>query len=79
MAAWFFGMRFRAAVLYGAHQIFTRLAADRIVAPGRFRGRNYRRIVGSLIIYLQFLWFVGRWSQKFSAAGPIIPCSPAYA
>ena len=67
MAAWF---RYAvvAAVLYGAHQIFTRLAADHI-------GEGFEGfIVGAsaaltILIYLAILWFGGRWSQKFSAAG----------
>ena len=57
-----------AAVLYGAHQIFTRLAADRI---GDGVGGFVVEATAALTIvgYLAFLWFSGRWDQKISAAG----------
>src|SRR5437016_2568535 len=67
VAAWFW-YAVVAAILYGAHQIFTRLAAERIgEGLGGF-------VVGasaalSILIYLAFLWLGGRWSQKFSLPG----------
>ena len=67
MAAWFW-YAVVAAVLYGAHQIFTRLAADHI-------GEGFGGFIVeagaalSILIYLVILWFGGRWNQKFSAAG----------
>lgn len=67
MAAWFW-YAVVAAVLYGAHQIFTRLAADRI-------GEGFGGFVVeasaalSILIYLLILWCAGRWNQKFSGAG----------
>jgi len=67
MAAWFW-YAVVAAVLYGAHQIFTRMAAERI-------GEGLGGLVVeasaalSILIYLAILWFSGRWNQKFSAAG----------
>ena len=57
-----------AAVLYGAHQIFTRLASDHI---GDGLGGFVVEAVAALSIlcYLAFLYFGGRWGQKFSAEG----------
>jgi transporter family protein len=67
MAAWFW-YAVVAAVLYGAHQIFTRLAADHI---GEGFGGFIVEVSAalSILIYLAILWFGGRWNQKFSAAG----------
>ncbi len=57
-----------AAVLYGAHQIFTRLAADRIGdGLGGFVVEASATL--TILVYLALLWFGGRWDQKFSAAG----------
>jgi uncharacterized membrane protein len=57
-----------AAVLYGAHQIFTRLAAERIgEGLGGFVVEASAAL--SILIYLAVLWFAGRWNQKFSGAG----------
>jgi hypothetical protein len=67
MAAWFW-YAVVAAVLYGAHQIFTRMAAERIGAGlGGFIVEGSAAL--SILIYLTILWFGGRWSQKFSAVG----------
>src|SRR4030095_15702185 len=67
VAAWFW-YAVVAAVLYGAHQIFTRLAADRIgEGLGGFVVEASAAL--SILIYLAALWFGGRWNQKFSAAG----------
>jgi transporter family protein len=57
-----------AAVLYGAHQIFTRLASDRIgEGLGGFIVEASAAL--SILIYLAILWFAGRWNQKFSGVG----------
>lgn len=57
-----------AAVLYGAHQIFTRLAADRIGdGVGGFVVEATATL--TILLYLAFLWFDGRWDQKLTAAG----------
>jgi len=57
-----------AAVLYGAHQIFTKLAADRISD-----GLGGLVVEGSaaltILIYLAWLKFGGQWNQTFSAPG----------
>src|SRR3954469_2322028 len=67
MAAWFW-YAVIAAVLYGAHQIFTRLAAERIgEGLGGFIVEASAAL--SIVIYLAILWLGGRWSQKFSGAG----------
>ena len=67
MAAWFW-YAVVAAVLYGAHQIFTRMAAERI---GEGLGGLVVEVSAAflILIYLGILWFSGRWNQKFSAAG----------
>jgi bacterial/archaeal transporter family protein len=67
VAAWFW-YAVVAAVLYGAHQIFTRLAAERIgEGLGGFVVEASAAL--SILIYLAVLWFAGRWNQKFSGAG----------
>ena len=67
MAAWFW-FAVVAAVLYGAHQIFTRLASAQI---GDGLGGFVVEGVAALAIlsYLGFLWFSGRWEQKFTWVG----------
>ena len=67
MAGWFW-YAVAAAVLYGAHQIFTRLAAERIGdGLGGFVVEASAAL--SILIYLAVLWFGGKWNQKFSSAG----------
>jgi transporter family protein len=67
MAAWFW-YAVVAAVLYGAHQIFTRLAADRIgEGLGGFVVEASAAL--SILLYLVFLWLSGRENQKFSMPG----------
>jgi transporter family protein len=67
MSSWFW-YAVAAAVLYGAHQIFTRLAAERIGdGLGGFVVEASAAL--SILIYLGILWFGGRWNQKFSGAG----------
>jgi len=67
MAAWFW-FAVVAAVLYGAHQIFTRLASAHI---GDGVGGFVVEGIAALTIlgYLGFLWFSGRWQQKFTWVG----------
>lgn len=57
-----------AAVLYGAHQIFTRLASEHI---GDGLGGFVVEGVAALTIlgYLGALWFTGNWQQKFTLVG----------
>jgi transporter family protein len=67
MAPWFW-YAVVAAVLYGAHQIFTRLASDSIGdGLGGFVVEGTAAL--TILIYLAFLWLTGRWEQKFSLVG----------
>ena len=67
MAPWFWYAAV-AALLYGAHQIFTRLASDRI---GEGLGGFVVEATAALTIlcYLVVLRFTGRWNQPFSSHG----------
>ena len=67
MATWFW-YAVVAAVLYGAHQIFTRLASERI---GDGLGGFVVEATAALtiLLYLGFLWLSSRWNQKWSAEG----------
>jgi len=66
-APWFL-YAIAAAVLYGAHQIFTRLAAEGI-------GEGIGSLVvessaaATILLYLAVLWAGGRWDQKITAEG----------
>ena len=67
MAPWFW-YAVVAAILYGAHQIFTRLASEHIGdGLGGFVVEASATL--TILIYLAFLWFSGRWEQKFSTVG----------
>ncbi|HTB34951.1 MAG TPA: hypothetical protein VK842_08815 [bacterium] len=67
MADWFW-YSIVAAVLYGAHQIFTRLASEQI---GDALGGLVVESVAALAIlaYILSLWLSGQWNQKFSWVG----------
>lgn len=67
MTSWFW-YAVVAAVLYGAHQIFTRLASEHI---GEGLGGFVVEAVAALTIlaYLAFLYFTGRGQQKWSSEG----------
>jgi hypothetical protein len=67
VAGWFW-YAVIAAVLYGAHQIFTRVAADHI---GEGLGGFVVEATAALSIlgYLVFLWLASRWNQQSSAQG----------
>lgn len=67
VTAWFW-YAVVAAALYGAHQIFTRLASERIGdGLGGFVVEATAAL--SILLYLAFLWVSGRWNQKFSMPG----------
>jgi bacterial/archaeal transporter family protein len=67
MAIWFW-YAVAAAVLYGAHQIFTRLAADHIGdGLGGFLVEATAAV--TILLYLAALWLAARWSQKFTGIG----------
>ena len=57
-----------AAILYGAHQIFTKLAADRIGdGLGGFVVEGTAAL--TILLYLAWLKFGGQWNQAASAPG----------
>jgi transporter family protein len=57
-----------AAVLYGAHQIFTRIAAHHIgEGLGGFIVEASAAL--SILLYLAFISLLGRWNQQSSAQG----------
>src|ERR1700741_286699 len=67
VTAWFW-YAVAAAILYGAHQIFTKLAADRIgEGLGGFVVEATAAL--SILVYLAFLWLASRWNQQSSAQG----------
>jgi transporter family protein len=67
MSAWFW-YALVAAILYGAHQIFTKLASDRISdGLGGFVVEASAAI--TILLYLLFLRFSGRWNQSASMPG----------
>jgi len=67
MAPWFW-YAVVAAILYGAHQIFTKLAADRIgEGLGGFIVEATAAL--SILLYLGFLWLMSRWDQKSNGEG----------
>jgi transporter family protein len=59
-----------AAILYGLHQIFTKIASDRI---GDGLGGFVVEATAALtiLLYLGFLYFSGRWNQQASSSGVI--------
>jgi bacterial/archaeal transporter family protein len=67
MAPWFW-YAVVAALLYGAHQIFTRLAAEKIgEGLGGFVVEATAAL--SILLYLAFLWLANRWNQQSSGTG----------
>ena len=57
-----------AAVLYGLHQVFTKLASSTISdGLGGFVVEGSAAV--TILIYLGWLWFSGHWDQKADAAG----------
>ncbi len=67
MAPWFW-FAVAAAVLYGAHQIFTRLAAGHI--GDGLGGLAVEGVAAlTILLYVAFLWCTGRYEQKFTMLG----------
>lgn len=57
-----------AAILYGLHQVFTKLASATISdGLGGFAVEGSAAL--TILIYLGWLWFSGRWDQKADVAG----------
>jgi bacterial/archaeal transporter family protein len=69
MPAWFF-YAVGAAVLYGLHQVFTKLAADKISdGLGGFVVEVSAAL--TILLYLAWLRFGGTWNQTLSAPGVV--------
>jgi transporter family protein len=67
MASWFF-YAVGAAVLYGAHQIFTKLASERISdGLGGFVVEGSAAL--TILLYLAYLRWFGAWNQNGTAPG----------
>src|SRR5215210_476660 len=67
MSSWFF-YAVGAAVLYGLHQVFTKMAADRISdGLGGFVVEGSAAL--TILVYLAFLKFGGHWNQTSSNPG----------
>jgi transporter family protein len=60
MTGWF-SYAIGAAVLYGLHQIFTKLASNRIVVEAT--------AALTITLYLLYLRFFGKWEQAWSGMG----------
>jgi|SRR5882762_6948716 len=57
-----------AAILYGLHQVFTKMASERISdGLGGFVVEGSAAL--SILIYLGWLWFGKRWNQTSSGQG----------
>ncbi len=67
MTTWFW-YAVTAAVLYGAHQIFTRLASEHI-GDGLGGFVVEATAAFTILLYLAFLWTTGRWDQKWTMTG----------
>jgi transporter family protein len=67
MSTWFW-YAVGAAILYGLHQVFTKLASSTISdGLGGFVVEGSAAL--TILIYLGWLWFSGHWDQKADAAG----------
>ena len=67
MSPWFL-YAVGAAILYGLHQVFTKLASERISdGLGGFVVEASAAL--TIALYLAFLWISGKWGQKASAPG----------
>ena len=67
MSGWFI-YAFGAAILYGLHQIFTKLASDRI-SDGLGGCVGEGTAAATILVYLAWLRLAGRWDQTASAPG----------
>jgi len=67
MSAWFW-YAIGAAILYGMHQIFTRMASDRIGdGLGGFVVEGTAAV--TILLYLVSLYVSGKWNQSYTAPG----------
>jgi bacterial/archaeal transporter family protein len=69
MSDWFW-YAIGAAILYGMHQVFTRLAADRI-GDGLGGFVVEATAAATILAYLAALYFAGRWNQSVSGPGVV--------
>ena len=67
MASWFW-YAVGAAILYGLHQVFTKMAAERI-SDGLGGFVVEASAAATIALYLALLWMSGKWEQKSSAPG----------
>ncbi|MBI2354002.1 MAG: hypothetical protein HYV06_03055 [Deltaproteobacteria bacterium] len=67
MATWFW-YALAAAILYGLHQLFTKLAADHI-SDGLGGLVVEATAAVTIAIYLLFLWLSNNWTQKATSIG----------
>jgi len=67
MSAWFW-YAIWAAVLYGLHQVFTKLASERI-GDGLGGFAVEASAAFTIALYLAWLWLSGKWDQKSSGLG----------
>ena len=67
MSGWFY-YAIGAAILYGAHQIFTKMAAERI-SDGLGGFVVEASAAATILIYLIYLRLSNEWNQKASGAG----------
>ena len=67
MSAWFV-YAVGAALLYGLHQVFTKLAAERISdGLGGFVVESSAAL--TILVYLAYLWMAGKWNQTSTSPG----------
>jgi transporter family protein len=67
MREWFW-YAIGAAVLYGLHQVFTKMASDRIGdGVGGFLVEATAAL--TILVYIAFLYWSGRWQQQVTAGG----------
>src|SRR4051812_40058432 len=67
MSEWFW-YAIGAAILYGMHQVFTRMASDRIGdGLGGFVVEGTAAL--TILLYLLSLYFSGHWNQSYSTPG----------
>src|ERR1051326_3557488 len=69
MTAWFW-YAVGAAILYGLHQVFTKMASERIGdGLGGFVVEGSAAL--TILAYLAVLYFSGRWNQQVSTPGVV--------
>jgi len=67
MQSWFLYAMI-AAILYGLHQIFTKMASERISdGLGGFVVEGSAAL--TILLYLAYLWFGRKWNQTWSPSG----------